>query len=139
MQKFYSKLTVILIILSFIYVIYISYINVFNIFVGAVVSVNSDGQLEIEDVVDFTDSYYAGVRKGDIILEVNGNKEPTEEVRRGYLANVKSLVVDRHGDEIVIENVRLLSQENLFIYLIPIIFYSICLFCIFMILKINSQ
>lgn len=84
MQKFYSKLTVILIILSFIYVIYISYINVFNIFVGAVVSVNSDGQLEIEDVVDFTDSYYAGVRKGDIILEVNGNKEPTEEVRRGY-------------------------------------------------------
>lgn len=122
MQKFYSKLTVILIILSFIYVIYISYINVFNIFVGAVVSVNSDGQLEIEDVVDFTDSYYAGVRKGDIILEVNGNKEPTEEVRRGYLANVKSLVVDRHDDEIVIENVRLLSQENLFIYLIPIIF-----------------
>ncbi|RAP23284.1 hypothetical protein C2W59_02864 [Bacillus pumilus] len=139
MQKFYSKLTVILIILSFIYVIYISYINVFNIFVGAVVSVNSDGQLEIEDVVDFTDSYYAGVRKGDIILEVNGNKEPTEEVRRGYLANVKSLVVDRHGDEIVIENVRLLSQENLFIYLIPIIFYSICLFCIFMILKINKS
>lgn len=138
MQKFYSKLTVILLILSFIYVIYISYINVFNIFVGAVVSVNSDGQLEIEDVVDFTDSYYAGVRKGDIILEVNGNKEPTKEVRRGYLANVKSLVVDRHGDEIEIENVSLLSQENLFIYLIPIIFYSISLFCIFMILKINK-
>ncbi|MFS0655575.1 ATP-binding protein [Bacillus sp. 179-C3.3 HS] len=139
MQKFYSRLTFILIILSFIYVIYISYINVFNIFVGAVVSVNSDGQLEIVDVVDFTDSYYAGVRKGDIILEVNGNKEPTEEVRREYLANVKSLVVDRHGDEIVIENVSLLSQENLFIYLIPLILYMICLFCIFMILKINKS
>ncbi|MGE6629908.1 histidine kinase [Bacillus sp. NPDC077027] len=139
MQKFYSKLTVILVILSFIYVIYISYINVFNIFVGAVVSVNSHGQLEIVDVEDFTDSYYAGVRKGDIILEVNGNKEPVEEVRRGYLANVKSLVVDRHGDEIVLENVRLLSRENLFIYLIPVILYSICLFCIFMILKMNKS
>ncbi|PCK20233.1 histidine kinase [Bacillus pumilus] len=138
MQKFYSKLTVILIILSFIYVIYISYINVFNIFVGAVVKTNSHGQLEVMDVDNFTDSYLAGVRKGDIILEVNGNKKPVEEVRRGYLANVKSLVVDRHGDEIALENVRLLSQENLFIYLIPVILYSICLFCIFMILKINK-
>ncbi len=135
MRKFYSKLTVILVILSFIYVIYISYINVFNIFVGAAVKENSQGQLEVVDVDNFTDSYLAGVRKGDIILEVNGNKKPVEEVKRGFLANVKSLVVDRHGDKIDLENVRLLSQANLFIYLIPVILYSICLFCIFMILK----
>ncbi|AZV53549.1 MULTISPECIES: ATP-binding protein [Bacillus] len=138
MRKFYSKLTVILVILSFIYVIYISYINVFNIFVGAAVKVNSHGQLEVVDVDNFTDSYLAGVRKGDIILEVNGNEKPVEEVRRGFLANVKSLVVDRHGDKISLENVRLLSQENLFIYLIPVILYSISLFCIFMILKFNK-
>lgn len=138
MRKFYSKLTVILVILSFIYVIYISYINVFNIFVGAAVKENSQGQLEVVDVDNFTDSYLAGVRKGDIILEVNGNKKPVEEVKRGFLANVKSLVVDRHGDKIDLENVRLLSQANLFIYLIPVILYSICLFCIFMILKMNK-
>lgn len=85
MRKFYSKLTVILVILSFIYVIYISYINVFNIFVGAnFVKENSHGQLEVVDVDNFTDSYLAGVRKGDIILEVNGNKNQLKKLKEVF-------------------------------------------------------
>lgn len=84
MRKFYSKLTVILVILSFIYVIYISYINVFNIFVGAAVKENSHGQLEVVDVDNFTDSYLAGVRKGDIILEVNGNKNQLKKLKEVF-------------------------------------------------------
>ncbi|MDO3660642.1 histidine kinase [Bacillus sp. C28GYM-DRY-1] len=134
----FKYLSLALIILSFIYVIYLSYISVFNIFVGADVKINEQGKLEVTNVVNYTDEYYSGVKKGDIILEVNGEKGSEVQLESGRLVNVESLIVERDNKSFHLQNVSLISEENLFMYLIPIISYSICLFCIFFVYRINK-
>ncbi|MGM0950273.1 MAG: histidine kinase [Bacillota bacterium] len=136
--NFFKYLSLAFIILSFIYVIYLSYISVFNIFVGADVKINEQGKLEVTNVVDYTDEYYTGVKKGDIILEVNGEKGSEVQLESGRLVNVESLIVERDNKSFHLQNVSLISEENLFMYLIPIISYSICLFCIFFVYRINK-
>ncbi|XYM17959.1 hypothetical protein M8C10_19470 [Bacillus spizizenii] len=137
-NNFYKYLSLAFIILSFVYVIYLSYISVFNIFVGADVKINEQGKLEVTKVVDYTDEYYSGVKKGDIILEVNGQKGSEIQLESGRLVNVESLTVERDNKSFHLQNVSLISEENLFMYLIPLISYSICLFCIFFVYRINK-
>ncbi|MED4857109.1 histidine kinase [Bacillus atrophaeus] len=137
-NNFYKLLSLVFIILSFVYVIYLTYISVFNIFVGADVKINEQGKLEVTKVVDYTDEYYSGVKKGDIILEVDGEKGSEVQLTSGRLVNVKSLIVERDNKSFHLQNVSLISEENLFMYLIPIISYSICLFCIFFVYRINK-
>lgn len=134
----YKYLSLVIIILSFVYVIYLSYISVFNIFVGADVKINEQGKLEVTNVIDYTDEYYSGVKKGDIILEVNGKKGSDVQLERGRLVNVESLTVERDNKSFRLQNVSLINEENLFMYLIPVISYSICLFCIFFVYRINK-
>lgn len=137
-NNFYKYLSLAFIILSFVYVVYLSYISVFNIFVGADVKINEQGKLEVTKVVDYTDEYYSGVKKGDIILEVNGQKGSEIQLESGRLVNVESLTVERDNKSFHLQNVSLISEENLFMYLIPLISYSICLFCIFFVYRINK-
>ena len=67
----------------------------FNIFVGADVKINEQGKLEVTNVLDYTDEYYSCVKKGDIILEVNGEKGSDIQLKSGRLVNVESLIVER--------------------------------------------
>lgn len=113
-NNFYKYLSLAFIILSFVYVIYLSYISVFNIFVGADVKINEQGKLEVTKVVDYTDEYYSGVKKGDIILEVNGQKGSEIQLESGRLVNVESLTVERDNKSFHLQNVSLISEENLF-------------------------
>ncbi|MFE0468559.1 hypothetical protein ACFWW3_15915 [Bacillus subtilis] len=78
------------------------------------------------------------MKKGDIILEVNGEKGSDIQLKSGRLVNVESLIVERDNKSFHLQNVSLISEENLFMYLIPVISYSICLFCIFFIYRINK-
>ncbi len=109
----YKYLSLVFIILSFIYVIYLSYSFAFNIFVGADVKINEQGKLEVTNVLDYTDEYYSCVKKGDIILEVNGEKGSDIQLKSGRLVNVESLIVERDNKSFHLQNVSLISEENL--------------------------
>ncbi|MEK3708882.1 histidine kinase [Bacillus sp. FSL K6-1005] len=132
--------SIILILLSMSYIFYLTYINVNNLFVGATANVNNKGQIEITRVSDYTMAYYAGVKKGDIVIKINQNQnvEP-KDLKQNTLKNVRSMTVIRSGEIVEIKNLSLISEDNLFVYLIPVIFFFVCLSCIILILKINKE
>ncbi|NRR38833.1 histidine kinase [Bacillus velezensis] len=132
--------SILLILLSLSYIFYLTYINVNNLFVGATANVNNKNQIEITKVSDYTMAYYAGVKKGDIVIKINQNKsvEP-KDLKQNTLKNVRSMTVERSGEIVDLKNLSLLSEDNLFVYLIPVIFFFVCLSCIILILKINKE
>lgn len=115
--------SILLILLSLSYIFYLTYINVNNLFVGATANVNNKNQIEITKVSDYTMAYYAGVKKGDIVIKINQNKsvEP-KDLKQNTLKNVRSMTVERSGEIVDLKNLSLLSEDNLFVYLIPVIF-----------------
>ncbi len=138
MKSKYNKISVVLILLTLVYVIYLTYISTNNLLVGATISENKQGEIKIKDVEDFTMAYYAGVQKGDIVKNINGQNVKSINIQMNKLKNVNSMVVDRNGHDIEIK-LNLFNDRNFSTYLIPIIFYVVCLFCCFFIIKINEE
>ncbi|MGR4046889.1 histidine kinase [Bacillus velezensis] len=138
MKSKYNKVSVVLILLTLVYVIYLTYISTNNLLVGATISENKQGEIKIKDVEDFTMAYYAGVQKGDIVKNINHQNVKSINIQMNKLKNVNSMVVDRNGHDIEIK-LNLFNDRNFSTYLIPIIFYVVCLFCCFFIIKINEE
>ncbi|CAM5388328.1 histidine kinase [Bacillus safensis FO-36b] [Bacillus safensis subsp. safensis] len=136
MKLTYTKLSTFLVFLSFLFVIYISYIYVFDIFNGARVEKNENDQTEVVDVEYLSLAYSSGLKEGDIILKINGQSNLIQDhMINGKLRNVQRIDIQRGNQIISLKNKTLIGRESLFIYLIPLLLYSICLFCIFFILK----
>lgn len=138
MKSKYNKISVVLILFTLVYVIYLTYISTNNLLVGATISENKQGEIKIKDVEDFTMAYYAGVQKGDIVKNINHQNVKSINIQMNKLKNVNSMVVDRNGHDIEIK-LNLFNDRNFSTYLIPIIFYVVCLFCCFFIIKINEE
>ncbi|WP_353854687.1 ATP-binding protein [Bacillus sp. Bos-x628] len=140
MKLTYTKLSALFVFLSFLFVIYISYIYVFDIFNGARVAKNENGQAEVVNVEYLSLAYTSGLKKGDIILKINGESNLTKDhMINGKLKNVQRIDIKRGNQIISLKNKTLIGRESLFIYLIPLVLYSICLFCIFFIIRINKE
>lgn len=130
-----------LVLLSFVYSLYICYLCFNNVFDGAKLKYNSHQQLVVLKVEEDSLAEYAGLKKGDILLEIDGKtiskkKEPAESL----LSGVYSVTVKR-GTEVIGINTRetFLGYDIFFVFVIPVIFYLLCLFCIFFILKSNKS
>lgn len=140
MKLTYTKWSTIFVFLSFLFVIYISYIYVFDIFNGARVEKNGHGQTEVVNVEYLSLAYSSGLKEGDIILKINGQSNLIQDhMINGKLRNVQRIDIQRGNQIISLKNKTLIGRESLFVYLIPLLLYSICLFCIFFIIKINKE
>ncbi|MDP4100061.1 MAG: histidine kinase [Bacillota bacterium] len=133
-----NKISVVLVVLSLIYVIYLTYISNNNLLVGATVSKGKNGDIVITNVDEFSMASYSGIEKGDIVKSINNKKINTNEIKMNKLKNVSSMIVERNGHNLELK-MTLFNDKNFTTYLIPLIFYIVCLFCCFFILKINES
>ncbi|MCI4168774.1 histidine kinase [Bacillus spizizenii] len=133
-----NKISVVLVLLSLIYVIYLTYISNNNLLVGATVSKGKNGDIVITNVDEFSMASYSGIEKGDIVKSINNKKINTNEIKMNKLKNVSSMIVERNGQNLELK-MTLFNDKNFTTYLIPLIFYIVCLFCCLFILKINES
>ncbi|MFN2744079.1 MULTISPECIES: ATP-binding protein [Bacillus] len=139
-MKFSLKLiSVALVAISFIYTVFVVFLCYNNMFVGAYLEYNSKNQLVVEYVEKDSLADYTGLQSGDIILEVNNEKPSTNEPKKSILSDVRSLSIERNG-EIITTDTRetIISYDILFTVLIPVVFYLLCMLCVFLILKSNK-
>ncbi|NPC93978.1 PDZ domain-containing protein [Bacillus sp. WMMC1349] len=131
-----------LIFISFIYTIYVSFLFFNNLFVGTELKYNSSNQLVVTEVMKDSPADYLGLKKGDIIYRINDNKISKEnrvDEKEG-LYRTYSLIVLRGNEYIdILTKDYFIAYDILFVYLIPLIFYLLCLVCIFIILKANKS
>ncbi|MEC1533350.1 ATP-binding protein [Bacillus haynesii] len=142
-MKFSLKfVTGLLILTSFIYSIYVSYLFFNNLFVGTELKYNSKQQLEVIEVTMDSPADYSGLKKGDIIYRINDEKitEKNRPDEDEALFHVYSLTILRDNEYIdIMTKDYFISYDILFVYLIPMIFYLLCLLCIYMILKASKS
>ena len=139
-MKFSLKLvSVTLVVITCIYTFFVIYLCYNNMFVGAYLAYNSKNQLVVDYVEEDSLADYTGLKAGDIILEVNNEKPSKKEPKNKILADVRSLSIERNG-KIITTDTRdtIISYDVLFTVLIPIVFYLLCMFCVFLILKSNK-
>ncbi|WP_326110348.1 histidine kinase [Bacillus subtilis] len=115
-----------------------TYISNNNLLVGATVSKGKNGDIVITNVDEFSMASYSGIEKGDIVKRINNKKINTNEIKMNKLKNVSSMIVERNGHNLELK-MTLFNDKNFTTYLIPLIFYIVCLFCCFFILKINES
>ncbi|MGG0136985.1 histidine kinase [Bacillus subtilis] len=127
-----NKISVVLVVLS------LTYISNNNLLVGATVSKGKNGDIVITNVDEFSMASYSGIEKGDIVKSINNKKINTNEIKMNKLKNVSSMIVERNGHNLELK-MTLFNDKNFTTYLIPLIFYIVCLFCCFFILKINES
>ncbi|MCY9216020.1 ATP-binding protein [Bacillus haynesii] len=139
-MKFSLKLvSVTLVVITCIYTFFVIYLCYNNMFVGAYLAYNSKNQLVVDYVEEDSLADYTGLKAGDIILEVNNEKPSKKEPKNKILADVRSLSIERNG-KIITTDTRdtIISYDVLFTVLIPVVFYLLCMFCVFLILKSNK-
>ncbi|MGI6760195.1 MAG: PDZ domain-containing protein [Bacillus licheniformis] len=137
-MKFSLKLvSVTLVVITCIYTFFVIYLCYNNMFVGAYLAYNSKNQLVVDYVEEDSLADYTGLKAGDIILEVNNEKPSKKEPKNKILADVRSLSIERNG-KIITTDTRdtIISYDVLFTVLIPIVFYLLCLLCVYFDFKI---
>ncbi|MDA1476247.1 histidine kinase [Bacillus changyiensis] len=141
MKHLLYKVLLIVIVLSFIYCLYVTFLCFHDRFEGARLKYNSDHQIEVIDVEQDSSAGFADVKKGDIILEVNGKKISKEHLSvDNTLSWAYSLTVKRNGQIVSINTKEtFIGYDILFVFFIPITFYLLCLFCVFLILKSSKS
>ncbi|PRR96579.1 histidine kinase [Bacillus atrophaeus] len=138
MKAWHNKISILLILISLVYVGYLTYISSNKLLVGTTLEKNKANEAVITNIEEFSIAYDSGVQKGDVIKSINNHKLTSSfDVQKNDLNHVSSLIVERDGKEIKI-NFDLMSGSNFSTLLIPLIFYIVCLFCCFFILKINE-
>lgn len=133
-----NKISVLLVVISLLYVIYLTYISNNNLLVGATVSKGKNGDVVITNVDEYSMASYSGIEKGDIVKRINNQKINTKEIKMNKLKNVSSMVVERNGKDVELK-LTLFNDKNFSTYLIPLMFYIVCLFCCLFIIKINES
>ncbi|TWK15602.1 Sensor histidine kinase ComP [Bacillus licheniformis] len=111
-------------------------------FVGTELKYNSRQQLEVTEVTTDSPADYSGLKKGDIIYRINDEKitEKNRPDEDEALFHVYSLTILRDNEYIdIMTKDYFISYDILFVYLIPMIFYLLCLLCIYMILKASKS
>ncbi|MDA7028053.1 histidine kinase [Bacillus sp. CLL-7-23] len=139
MKRFLRIVTLILVCMSFIHTLLIAYLCFDNLFVGANLKLNSNNQLEVVNIAEDSLADYTGLKVGDVILKVNNEKPSFQEPKERVLSNARTLTVERNG-EIITTDTRdtIISYDILFTVLIPILFYLLSLFCIYLVFKSNK-
>ncbi|MGG3624861.1 histidine kinase [Bacillus gobiensis] len=133
-----NKVAYIAIFLSIAYMIYMITVHINPIQTGMKVTETNEGYLKVIHIEPRSLAAALDVKIGDIITEVN------EEHPNGKLStvdeNLQSFMIKRGNENIHFQlGYSLISSENLFMLVIPFLFYFLSLYCIYFILKSNKN
>ncbi|SCA87564.1 ATP-binding protein [Bacillus glycinifermentans] len=140
----YNKLSLIIILISLAFVPYIIYVNLHSSYLGMTMEFNAKNEYQVFQIEKGSLAQSLGFKNGDIIREINGKNvdklKSNEEELEKELNDVKSLIVERDGEIGLVETgYELLSYESFFLFIIPMIFYLLSLFCVYFIIKSNKK
>ncbi|MFY4775467.1 histidine kinase [Metabacillus sp. RGM 3146] len=113
-------------------------------YVGANVIFDANNKLIVSEVDPNAWAANENIKKGDEILEINGNSPSLHfpSTNYGLLEQVKTLEV-RHISNNKVEKLpveeSLLTYQGLFLLIIPFILYLLCLFCFYFVYKTNKK
>ncbi|MCD7035730.1 histidine kinase [Metabacillus sp. GX 13764] len=144
MRQNSNKLYIIIITVSIILTGYVAYLNLTYPFVGANVAFNDKNQLVITEVDPNAWAAKENLEKGDIILKINKNDPHFHSTiyHYGLLEQVTSLEIqNEHGIKRIISSPDsiILSYQGLFLFVIPLILFFLCLFCVYFVFKTNKN
>ncbi|MEC1546585.1 two-component system sensor histidine kinase ComP [Bacillus halotolerans] len=141
MKNLIKKFTLTVIVMSVLYVCYITYISMNGIIIGTKVQKNHKNQFVIEEISESSYGQFVGLRTGDIILKINEEKPSEKHLKWGYLSHINSLDILRYGKKIHLEDFDLVTLNrtySFFLFVLPLVFYSLSIICIFYILKVSK-
>ncbi|WP_330937911.1 ATP-binding protein [Bacillus licheniformis] len=144
MRVNYNKLSLIIILLSLSLVPYIIYVNLHSSYLGMTMQFNEKNEYQVFEIEKGSLAQSLGFKKGDVILEINGKSVEKLRADDGKLADelsdVKLMIVERDGEIGFVETgYELVSYESLFLFIIPMMFYLLSLFCVYFIIKSNKR
>ncbi|MDQ0857647.1 sensor histidine kinase [Bacillus sp. V2I10] len=138
----FNKLYFITLFLSFILVVYFLSIGIKYPYVGASVRFNDADKLEITLIEPNTWASKVGLKIGDTVTRINHEHahEHYPAVRYGMLEQLENVTIERDGNDIsyVVKD-SIISHQSLFLVVVPIILYVLCLFCSYFIYKTNKK
>ncbi|MCC9023744.1 sensor histidine kinase [Bacillus nakamurai] len=140
MRYFIKHLSIALLIFSFFYIAHIIYFTYNGILVGTYVVETSNQELKVVKITKSSYGRYLNLKEGDKILEVNGHRPSTQNIKNGYLAKANHVKVERDNHQLQLhgsEDLSLNSSVSFFIYIVPCILFALSLLCIFYIYKVN--
>ncbi|MEK5323494.1 histidine kinase [Aeribacillus sp. FSL M8-0254] len=133
MDRFYKSLVII----SVFIVSHSLYVFFKAPYIGANLKLNEKGQVEIVDLDPAAWASKAGIKKGDILLELNGERIQgiNIQLQQDSILKIKS----QDGIKVLkVENL-IFSEHSLYMLIIPLIIYFLCLFCSYFIYKSNEK
>ncbi|WP_191566862.1 histidine kinase [Metabacillus idriensis] len=142
MIKNLNKSYLIILIISGILAAYFSYINIKIPYVGANVQIVGESKLEITAIEPKSWADNVKLQPGDIVTEING-KNPLlhyPSVNSGLLEQVETfkLLKGNKEKEYVVSD-SIFNYQNMFVVVVPLTIYLLCLFCSFFIYKTNKK
>ncbi|MRX73570.1 histidine kinase [Bacillus lacus] len=142
MKKYYNKIFAGILIISLAIVLHISILSIKYPFIGANVKITDEGEVVVTEIDPNVWAAKAGVKIGDRILKINGSPavEHFPTTNYGVLEQVFSLRLDHNGSaqNIYVQD-SIISHQGLFLNIIPLTFFILCLFCIYFIYKTNKK
>ncbi|MGX1192308.1 two-component system sensor histidine kinase ComP [Metabacillus sp. SLBN-84] len=136
-----NRAYLLIVIFSFILTIYFAYINVKFPYTGATVR-DIEKQLVVTAVEPNTWSSQSHLIPGDIVTEVNGYDalDHFPATNYGVLEQVDEITIDRNGSEISFKvSDTIINNQSLFMLIIPLTLYVLCLFCSYFVFKSNKD
>lgn len=136
-----NRAYLLIVIFSFILTIYFAYINVKFPYTGATVR-DIDNQLVVTAVEPNTWSSQSHLIPGDIVTEVNGYDalDHFPATNYGVLEQVDEITIDRDGEIISFKvSDTIINSQSLFMLIIPLTLYVLCLFCSYFVFKSNKD
>lgn len=136
-----NRAYLLIVIFSFILTIYFAYINVKFPYTGATVR-DIDNQLVVTAVEPNTWSSQSHLIPGDIVTEVNGYDalDHFPATNYGVLEQVDEITIDRDGEKISFKvSDTIINNQSLFMLIIPLTLYVLCLFCSYFVFKSNKD
>ncbi|MCY7872717.1 histidine kinase [Bacillus spizizenii] len=138
MKSWHNKISIFLIIISLVYVAYLTYISSNKLLVGATLEKNKANEVVITNIEEFSVAYDSGIEKGDIVKSIDNHEVNSSFNVKKKINHASSIVVERDGKDLEVK-FDVMNDSNFSTFLIPLIFYIVCLFCCFFILKINES
>lgn len=137
-----NKVYLVIVVISFILTVYFAYINVKYPYLGATVRINEEEELVVTAVEPNTWSIKANLQPGDIVLNVNGKDalKHFPSTNYGVLEQVDHMTILRDGEKISYKvSDTIINNQSLFMLIIPLTLYGLCLFCSYFVFKSNRD
>ncbi|MFC0270996.1 histidine kinase [Metabacillus herbersteinensis] len=137
LNKIYPVIVIVCIVLS----IYYTFLCIEHPYVGATVVIEDDS-LIVDEIEPKTWAAEVGLEQGDKLIEINDNDPYLHypSIGFGQLEQVQHLIIERNGQNLeYFVSDTLITHQNLFMLIIPLTSFLLCLFCSYFVYKSNKR